>query len=166
MIHSAPRPVCASWQDGVQISLTISHNSLAKQAFHSLSAHNPCWAFLRRVFSPLQNLIEPDSVLDCWPLDQDREFRHWARTGHDWVFTEFCNCKRDRHVRRTCRILYRLFRLLDKTFDCVELFSREFEIDPTRVDLLNVSDRIFCELVHIPDMDSRSPHWGAMPRTL
>ncbi|HEX8896162.1 MAG TPA: hypothetical protein VF783_22770 [Terriglobales bacterium] len=76
--------------------LFISHDSLAKQAFYSLSAHHPCWAFFRRVFSPLQNLIEPDSVLDCWALDLDREFRHSARTGHDWVFTEFCNRKRDR----------------------------------------------------------------------
>ena len=42
-------------------------------------------------------------------------------------------------------------------------FSRKFEIDPTGMDLLYISDGIFGELVHTPAIDSRSEHCRAMP---
>jgi len=38
------------------------------------------------------------------------------------------------------------------------LFSCDFELDPARMDLLNLSDRIFGEFVHALDMDSRCRH--------
>jgi hypothetical protein len=34
-------------------------------------------------------------------------------------------------------------------------FSSDFELDPPRMDLLNLSDGIFRKFAHTPDMDSR-----------
>jgi hypothetical protein len=34
-------------------------------------------------------------------------------------------------------------------------FSSDFELDPPRMDLLNLSDVVFRKFAHTPDMDSR-----------
>jgi len=44
--------------------------------------------------------------------------------------------------------------------------SSDFELDPARMNLLNLADGISREFIHTPDMDSRCAHRPARPHLL